>query len=108
MKIQEIFLIFLITISTVLTHTIFLDQSMICTLVEVGSVPAPDVANVHYPVFERVCREILPRMLADSTEHDETLTTTSVDGDSNEEISSKSDEKIDKIRQALLSSRNIN
>jgi hypothetical protein len=98
MRNLQFFLLSIVSTTSIL-GMVFLDRSQICTLKEVGSVPAANTASVNYPVFQKFCREIIPTMLGDATSLDDEKE------DANDEISSKSDDKVDQITRALLSSQ---
>lgn len=88
----KLFVIFIaITSSTVSSAPpVFLESAgKICTLNNVGKVPTGK--SVSYPVYQKVCRQIIPRM------GDEVI-----DDEMNEEDVTNNGDGIEMIRQAIL------
>lgn len=63
----------MLSISSFCAATVFLAAggAKICTLNNVGSVPASNNPSVKYPVYQKVCRAVVPTALGDQIDDEE-------------------------------------
>lgn len=103
MKFQQIFIILIIATASFASSPLFLEHSRICTLLAVGKIPA---GHLQYPVYQKICRQVIPRSLGDAVLEDlkEVEDEVSTNANNNDEVSSTADRKDDELRRAILSS----
>jgi hypothetical protein len=91
------YLILLFVTTTFAASPVFLSGSgaKICTLNNVGSLPAKGSSRVKHPVYQKVCRQVVPTALGDQVEDD--------DNDEEGAALKKEDKnKVSQLRRAII------
>lgn len=71
----------------------------ICTLNNVGTLPSKGHPSVKYPVYQKVCRQVIPTALGDQMDdNDEEMT-------EDENLESKKEKEINQLRRAIIVGR---
>lgn len=75
---------------------VFLSNSKLCTLHNVGNIPK---GSVNYPVYQKVCRKVIGRALGDEVVDDEDDRETRKSNNK-----SKNEKEVEQLRRAILRS----
>jgi hypothetical protein len=97
MKLEIFLVLFAVAAISEAARPLFLagNGAKLCTLNNVGTLPSTAV-NVKYPVYQKVCRQVIPTALGDQVDDDFEEVSTNAN---NDEVA---DDEVEKIAQAII------